>query len=287
MRAGRPIVPLFLGSQQWAVLGFHVAQSQAEVTSVTGVLTTLDGGLLVAPQRSAVEHPTNGDVATSLVRAIATLSSRLIRADRESSSHRNDRQLLGAGVALGGHVHNGAIIQSQSATRNGLVDANLVVPLAEKLGLPVVLENDVNSYAVVKSYSHEYPEPDIAIVVVFDEGIGGGLIVDGNVYRGWRGMAGEIGHIAITEGEYPKDRVAECSCGKRGHIDALATPSRILRQLDLRSLDEAAGLPGRTNDQISVEGQVFASAGRALGAGLVYLIDILTPVASLYHFRRR
>jgi hypothetical protein len=143
---------------------------------------------------------------------------------------------------------------------------------------------------------------------VFHQGVGGALILSGRMYRGSKSMAPEPGHLAV---EYPRVpdgaekrthardggmRLAfgdECLCSSRdhkmyGHVDTLATPSRIEGQLSLLfndtvSLAQAAAapraVPGGEKDHlvVSEEAKVMHRAGRALGRGLVHIINIVNP----------
>ena len=99
------------------------------------------------------------------------------------------------------------------ASLNDMFDVNVGTLLSEKLDhslaarldpllgghypLPVVVDNDLNVLGVHETYRPRSPERNIAVVAVFDDGVGSALIVDGRVYRGGNGMAGEIGHLYV------------------------------------------------------------------------------------------
>jgi predicted NBD/HSP70 family sugar kinase len=139
-----------------------------------------------------------------LVKVIADVVKRLIKDD--------PRKVLGVGVEIGGHVYQGRVIFVPSAA-NTWPPFPLGAMLSKELsGLSVVVENDVNARAVSEIWrkapgSHEllFPEPHFAVVAVLDEGVGGALVIDRKLYRGGRGMAGEIGHLTV---DYSRPRQA-------------------------------------------------------------------------------
>jgi predicted NBD/HSP70 family sugar kinase len=281
-RPGRPVVPLALDQETWGIVGVHVHHCHGRPAGLTAVLTDLRSAVL-AKDHVDLEA---GSGAAALVEEVALLAGKL-----RSSEAGANREILGLGIEIGGHVHAGQVIESTNA---GLARVDVSAPLAGKLGLPVVVENDVNAIAVWETYTHRYHERDAAVVVVFDEGVGGGLIVDGHVYRGGHGMAGEIGHLTVDYALTPQRRRAAprpgqrlrftdpCRCGQYGHVEAIATPVRILGELARSDLQEAASLPGRHKDgKPTRAAQVFQQAGRALGRGLAGLIDITNPARLL------
>ena len=106
-------------------------------------------------------------------------------------------------MEVGAPVYNGEVMPlSHDRSRHP-------VPLAEKLDrlfeadpsfdrpVPVIAENDVNALAVFAIHQIHYAVPDLVVVGVFDEGVGGGLVMDGRLRRGGNGRAMEIGHLAV------------------------------------------------------------------------------------------
>ena len=178
-------------------------------------------------------------------------------------------------------------------------------------GVPVIVENDVNALAIHSYYERRLKGPSAALVVVFRKGVGGALILDGRPYRGSSGMAPEPGHLAV---DYPKDPDGsrpppgeasegrtfddECMCSTKdhkmyGHVDTLATPSRIEGHLaalkpDERTItqEQAAAAPRALlmEDRfvLTEEAQVLRRAGRALGRDLRTLSTSLTQGSSSF-----
>ena len=95
------------------------------------------------------------------------------------------------------------------------------VPLGERLeadlDLPVIVDNDVN-IGVLGEHVYGAGKGTLNMIGIFvGSGIGGGLVVDGTPHYGWRGVAGEVGHVVVQ----PRGR--KCGCGRRGCIEAYAS----------------------------------------------------------------
>ncbi len=65
--------------------------------------------------------------------------------------------------------------------------------------LPVVAENDANAFAVGDAYGREVARPGVTLALVMETGVGGGIVVDGDLFRGGHGLAGEIGHLLLPD----------------------------------------------------------------------------------------
>jgi glucokinase len=104
-------------------------------------------------------------------------------------------------------------------------DVPLKKALEKSLGLPVSIENDCNG-AMLGVYETELQsKPRHVIGIFIGTGIGGGIIIDGKVYSGFNGTAGEFGHMVIEVGG-PK-----CGCGNRGCFEAVASRSALFRKI--------------------------------------------------------
>jgi glucokinase len=88
--------------------------------------------------------------------------------------------------------------------------------LSEALGLPVVVDNDVNVAALAEHRLGAGVGSDDLLAVFVGTGVGGGLVLGGQVRRGPGGVAGEIGHVIVRDGG------RRCGCGGRGHLEAYA-----------------------------------------------------------------
>lgn len=129
--------------------------------------------------------------------------------------------------------------------------------LTEILGKPVVVANDVNCGAVAEYRLGGTTGGDLLAVFV-GTGVGGGVILDGRLATGPRGMAGEIGHVTVTPGG------AGCGCGGRGHLEAYAGRAGIERRA------RAAASQGKRNRLVDLAGTGAVKArhiARALDEG--------------------
>jgi glucokinase len=169
-------------------------------------------------------------------------------------------------------------------TLRGFEDFPLKQALEAALQRPVVLENDGIAAAVGEWTFGAGQGVRNMIYVTVSTGIGGGVIVDGNVMRGRRGMAGHIGHMCIVPGG------DLCGCGNRGCIEAYASGPNFARRARLRVSDdpssvlhhEATRLDSRTIFAAAREGDRLANVlvdeeAKYLGEGFRSLAHILSP----------
>ena len=160
----------------------------------------------------------------------------------------------------------------------------LTTTLTNELGLPAILENDANAAAVGEMWQGAARGCRTIICVTLGTGVGGGIILDGELWRGVDGAAAEIGHMCVD----PFGGVA-CTCGSRGCLEVFASATAIVRMTReakprypdsvLQSTNELtaesifdAGLKG---DELALE--IFRRMGVYLGIGLANLINILNP----------
>jgi glucokinase len=202
---------------------------------------------------------------------------------------RHDHDVAAVGVGAAGFV---------DAERSQIVFApNLAwrrTPLrqqiADRIDLPVVVENDANAAAWGEyRFGAGEQEPDL-IVLTIGTGIGAGLLMNGRLHRGRFGAAGEPGHLRVVPGG------RECGCGNRGCLEqyssgtalvraareiALTRPGEAQRLLDLAHGDVSA-IDGPVVTKAAQEGNpaaidCFTEIGRWLGQGLADLAAILDP----------
>jgi len=161
--------------------------------------------------------------------------------------------------------------------------------MSERLGLPVVVDNDVNA-AVLAEHRHGAARGTRhAVLIALGTGIGGGLILDGRLYRGARGFAGELGHLVVDHdgGECPGE------CPGRGCLELLASGNAIGRAGEAvaarlprselgRRLAAGRRITGGIVTELAHDGDeqavaVVAEVGRRLGAGLCGIVNVFDP----------
>ncbi|MBX3100262.1 MAG: ROK family protein [Salinibacterium sp.] len=127
------------------------------------------------------------------------------------------------GIGIPGAVDN-ATGRVTHAVNLGLEGLELGAELSARLGRPVRIDNDVNAAALGAFHLLEKHELHSMAFLNLGTGLAAGIVIDGRVWRGSRGTAGEIGHIPVD----PKG--PECPCGQRGCLEMVASGSAIARQ---------------------------------------------------------
>lgn len=157
--------------------------------------------------------------------------------------------------------------------------------LEEKLGFPVILENDATAAAIGEYWLGASRDYASSICVTLGTGVGGGIIIDGKPLRGPDGTAGEVGHICVEPLGPP------CGCGSNGCVEQFSSASAIVRMANelkgdypgskLAELNDFNALNvfqfGMAGDPLCIE--VFRRAGSYLGIALAALINVLNPEA--------
>ncbi|HEV2829900.1 MAG TPA: ROK family protein [Pyrinomonadaceae bacterium] len=156
--------------------------------------------------------------------------------------------------------------------------------LESELEWPVILENDANAAALGEMWRGAGQGYRTLICVTLGTGVGGGIILDGKLWRGVDGSAAEIGHIGVDPfGGVP------CTCGSRGCLEVYASATAIVRMTRearprypnsiLHSTEDLTSAKvyeaGIAGDELAIE--VFRRMGVYLGIGLASLINILNP----------
>ncbi len=185
--------------------------------------------------------------------------------------------VLGVGVGLSGLIDSSRGLCRYSAIL-GWRDVDLGPALEYKLRLPVRVDNDVNTLAVAERHFGVGREAADFLLVTVGRGIGLGIVVGGEIYRGARGGAGEFGHMTVdTEIDAPL-----CNCGKRGCLEAIASDYGILRAA--YDADPGHGVEGamgaliqRARNGDAALQSILARAGASLGVGIANLINIFDP----------
>ena len=157
--------------------------------------------------------------------------------------------------------------------------------ISDELNLPVILENDANSAAIGEHWLGASKNYDNSICVTLGTGVGGGIIISGEILRGADGTAGEIGHICV------EPFGASCGCGSRGCVEQYSSASAIVRMIrELENQYPDSVLPtkmtcssldvyeaGKAGDELALE--VFRRMGFYLGIALADLTNVLNPDA--------
>jgi glucokinase len=217
--------------------------------------------------------------ASEIVRAIVAGAR-----ECESRSLDGGARIRALSVVVPGtvQVENGVVMKAPNVP--SLDGFRLAAALQSELQWPALLENDANAAAVGEMWKGAGQGRGSIICVTLGTGVGGGIILDGKLWRGVDGSAGELGHVGVE----PFGGVA-CTCGSRGCLEVYASATAIVRmtrearprypssplhtseELTAKSVYES-GLEG---DELALE--VFRRMGIYLGVGLAGLINIFNP----------
>ncbi|WHT21258.1 ROK family glucokinase [Crossiella sp. CA-258035] len=162
--------------------------------------------------------------------------------------------------------------------------------MTRKLRLPVVLEHDANAAAMAEYRFGASRGARVSVLVALGTGIGGALLVDGEVFRGAHGVAPELGHLRVVPDGRP------CPCGKRGcwerycsgtalaatTVELLATEPGLSTVLAREPVRDGRGITGRAVAGAAREGdplalRAFGELARWLGEGLALVADVYDP----------
>ncbi|MBK8617728.1 MAG: ROK family transcriptional regulator [Anaerolineales bacterium] len=200
-------------------------------------------------------HDDNGEKALELVYQILNQLTR-----------KKLKPIVGIGVGAPGLVNtrDGIVVNAVNLAWQDLPLGQL---LEKKYKLPVSILNDSQATAIGEYvYGGDHQPDENLIVVNARHGIGAGILINGRLFQGDGGGAGEIGHVVVQEnGEL-------CRCGKRGCLETIASARAVLQQMKTDSLEDVVSsfLAGNTKANTVVD-----KAGHYLGTSLANLIGTL------------
>jgi glucokinase len=231
-------------------------------------------GSLIARREELTDADGGPDRILSQIRA---LSDELLAAV-------NPAGVAGIGVSAPGPIDTVSGIATSIPTLSGFVDFPLRAELQQRFPFPVSLEHDGIAAAIGEWTFGAGRGVENLIYVTVSTGIGGGVIADGRVLRGRKGMAAHIGHMSVVpDGEL-------CPCGNRGCFEAYGSGTAFTRRARARAAECSETTLGRSGDDIHSR-DVFAAAragdalanalideeAEILGRGFTSLIHIFSP----------
>ena len=190
-------------------------------------------------------------------------------------------RIAGVGVAVPG------LVDSQTGQVRFLPnyqwsDVHLRDMVQAAINHPTYIDNSANTLTISEQWFGEGRGLDHFALITLEHGIGMGLVINGQLFRGDKGIAGEIGHLTIDP------QGPECRCGRRGCLEALAGNYAILREARQAAQQGLWSPPDPENVSIEmilaaaqagepVLRQIYAEAGRVLGAAVANLVKMLNP----------
>jgi glucokinase len=228
-------------------------------TKVRALVADLEGNV-----RGEEIRPTEADRGQDAVidRMIDTLRS----AAQQAQVRAED--LRAVGVASPGALDLVRGLVFEAAQLPGWDGVPLARIIGERMGIPALLENDANAAALGENRFGAGRGTRQMIYMTLSTGVGGGIIIDGKVYHGATGAAGELGHVVLNV-DGPR-----CLCGARGCLEAYASGTGIAwRARDLVERGEAPGLALVLRERGEPDANEVAEAARAGDADALRLFD--------------
>ena len=237
--------------------------------TITGALADLEA---TVQQAYTAPLPPDADL-TAVLDTVAAVVDHLLAGAGIDRDH-----LFGVGVGVAGAVDpgHGVLRYNPFFAWRDLPLADL---LSERLGVPVAIDNDVNTLTISELWFGRGKGISNFLVVTVGRGVGLGIVLNGHVYLGAHGGAGEFGHMVI-DADGPL-----CECGKRGCLEAYVADPALLAAAadavaagalspDVADLDAlmAAAAAGET-----AAAEIYTRAGDVLGIGIANLINVLNP----------
>ncbi len=194
----------------------------------------------------------------------------------------------GIGLACAGTVdrERGVMVKAPNLP---LTETPVAGPLAEALRMPVILENDAKAAIWGEHKAGAARGCRNAVLLILGTGVGGGLLLDGKVYRGAHGAAGELGHLVVKPGGLL------CGCGGRGHLEPYASGPALVRYAseragdavldptgELAALVQKGEMTGRDVSELASGGhpgalEAVGELAGWVGVGLVSIADAFDP----------
>jgi len=195
-------------------------------------------------------------------------------------------EAVGFGIPCTFDRRTGMAVQAANLPMGGIAFHEV---MAERLGLPVAVDNDANCAMLAEARAGAAAGCTEAVLLTLGTGIGGGLWLGGEVYRGWLGGGAEIGHMTIDIDGPP----CHSSCPNRGCLETVCSGTALVREVSLAvarrpdtalgaALEDGRELTGPLITALALEGDPVARdaielIGSRLGVGIVSLVNVFNP----------
>lgn len=240
-------------------------------TNIKGAVIDTKGNVIFKSQVPTLAEKGPETVAQRISKVIT---------DLEEQSAKSGHGISCVGIGVPGQIEQGTVLFSPNLRWSNFP---LVERLRQHTQLPVYIENDATVAALGEQWCGAGCGSTNMAMITIGTGIGGGLIINGSLYRGTNGSAGEIGHTIILP-DGPK-----CTCGQQGCLETLSSATAMIRmaneailngsktilsqkkEIEAKDIVEAA----KAGDEVSLE--IINKAAFYLGLGLANLINIVNP----------
>jgi glucokinase len=204
---------------------------------------------------------------------------------RLSDQYRGSGRFVGAGIGVPGIIDMETGMMMKSANLPGWSDYPVRDEIERRLGARVFLENDANVAALGEKWLGAARNVDNMAMVTLGTGIGGAIILNGKIFYGMNGMAGEFGHVTVEPNGVP------CGCGNHGCAERYASATAVVRMareaiesgqaLELaKAASSDAEFSAKSIYNLALQGsedaqRIFRRFGVALGILLADLVNVL------------
>lgn len=204
---------------------------------------------------------------------------------RLTSKYQSGGSLIGAGIGIPGIIDLDAGVVRTSANLPGWENYPVRAEIERRLGTRICLENDAKLAALGEHWLGAARGFDNMGMITLGTGIGGCIVLDGKIFHGMNGMAGEYGHVTIEPEGVP------CGCGNRGCAERYASATAILRmareEIATGNAPELAQVAGAEAEfgakaiyELAMRGdkpaqRIFDRFGRAMGIMLADIVNVL------------
>ncbi|WP_167506085.1 ROK family transcriptional regulator [Desulfosediminicola flagellatus] len=253
--------------------GAYVIGVNLSISEISVVIMNLAADILATANQPLKEQCYSVEEITDLM--IKTVQSCMW-----DGSFSKDK-ISGVGIAVPGPVYgNSGVIRF--LPNYGWENVNLKDHIEEKLGLPCYIDNSSNTLAAAERWYGEGKGVDNFLVVTLLNGVGLGIVINGHLYRGAAGIAGEFGHTTFAKNG------PLCRCGKNGCIESYAGMISLLR--DAKIAAKAGKWQAKNPENITFDDlieelkndtpvihEIFSEAGKVLGQGISNLVALFNP----------
>lgn len=227
-------------------------------TKISAALVTPDGKIIKRARLATEATRGKAVVLANIIKAVETVW---------------DPSAKAIGVGIAGHTdHKKGIYLTGPNLPKGLRNVALAALLRKHFKKPVSLDNDVHCFTLGESKFGKGKRFSTVVGLTLGTGIGGGIVINGQIYRGRNNAAGEIGHTILS-----LSSDIHCSCGKTGHFEAFGSGTamsrlyrgeRGLSPMDVENLYKSGDKEAK---------RVFSVMSDAIGAGIANVIHVLNP----------
>jgi len=251
-------------------------------TNIVSLLMSRDGKILARDTRRSLAKEGKERTISQIVASVREILREGERLKVFSKS------ILGVGIGSPGPLNTKEGVIHFAPNLPGWIEVPLVQILRDELNLPIFLENDANAAALGEWWLGAGKNVDNLVLLTLGTGIGGGIIIEGEVLHGAWDTAAEIGHMIIHEGGLT------CGCGKQGCLEAYASATGVVKRtlaaiekgektllinlVENRLEDITCELIFKTAEKgDSLAKWIVEETARYLGIGIASIVNIINP----------